>query len=226
MAAFLMRFTQIPIEFVGAWTGNTAGIDADEVEVTTDDDVAEGDVLVAQVAVDAHRDVEAPSDWTEIREDQAGIGTGATGSFTSTLFVKVADADDADGDTYTFSGLDTRKAVAGIVAYRHANEADPISEHDAGSAAVGTTMTAPSVDGAERELLLAFFGQRNANAPDSFTTREDMEERYQVANEADRPTASGNDELLDEDGPTGERESESDTDSTWIGQTVTLNPAF
>lgn len=137
-----------------------------------------GDLLVVQVAWNENATLNNPAGWTQIREDQTGIGGVA--ALNSRLMYRIAASEPASY-TWTFAS-GTRRIAGCMVNLTGADTSAPI-DSSSGQASDGpstTDVVAPTVDPVVSDGFLLYFGSCRQST--TFTPPAGMTERYDGAN--------------------------------------------
>ena len=146
------------IAFVGA-AGASASSGNSSLAIATPAGVAEGDFLVAGVAIrPASATITPPAGWTLLRRsDSSG---GAANSLA--VYTRVATAGEPADHTFTFSTA--TGSAGGITAFRGVHATTPIDVESAQSTASGLNHATPSVDTTVADTMVVTFHSMSSSA--------------------------------------------------------------
>lgn len=190
----------------------------DTVVVPTPAGVAEGDVMVVQLSYrDSSTGVTAPAGWSVIRSDVGG-------DLAQIAYFRVAVAGEPASHTWT---LPARTRVLAInAAYRNVDTVDPVDAHS-GQAGSGSAVVAPSITTsiANTRLLGLFSAAQGSSAfasqPPGMVTRANLN----IGGGPNGVRGLLADEIVADDGATGDRAADAGVNSVHVGQLIALRPA-
>ena len=202
-----------PITFQSSSTGDNAD-SARSITIDTPADVAEGDLMLAQISWENgdHVAVTPPDGWIlVIRNDR-------TDKLGQAIYYKAATA--SEPATYTWALSRDKKAAGGILVYDNVDVATPVM---AAAGAVGSdnsALNAPTVPDQSGPFLVSYFSVKKET---SLSEPTGMTERYERQNTVgNQPSVSANDQA--DPGEDEARTSTAGTAGYWVAQSVLLVP--
>lgn len=210
------------INFEGFKTSVSSNVTITEITIAKPDLVAEGDLLLAGIAVDggSPATITPPSGWSLIArtDNDTNVGIESYQKIAGTL----------EPTSYTWTITPQSRAVGGITRYSGVSVSNPI-DASAGNIGRGTTATTSSITTtvANAKIVALFAIDYGIHSNGYFTPPTGMAERYDTAKTPFGPSVTSNDATQVAEGNSGIKSSNINTvlPKNWVSQLIALRPS-